>query len=96
MQFWEYLRHRHTTDELLLHNILRTDEACFTREGVLNVHNSHLCARDNPHDMRGRGYEARFSINVWTRIAGDIVMGPCPLPDRLTAQKYRDILESIP
>jgi hypothetical protein len=40
-----------------LHNILWTDEACFTREVVFNVHNSHLWARDNPHVIRERGYK---------------------------------------
>jgi hypothetical protein len=45
MQFCEWLRHQHAADELLLHNILWTDEACFTREGVFSVHNSHLWAR---------------------------------------------------
>jgi hypothetical protein len=35
MQFCEWLCHQHTEVELLLHNILWTDEARFTHEGVL-------------------------------------------------------------
>jgi hypothetical protein len=31
MQFCEWLRHQHAADELFWHNILWTDEACFTR-----------------------------------------------------------------
>jgi hypothetical protein len=34
--------HQHAADELFLRNILWTDEACFTREGVFNVHKSPL------------------------------------------------------
>jgi hypothetical protein len=93
MQFCEWLRHQDATDELFLH-ILWTDEACFTREGVFNVHNSHLCARDNPHAIRERGCQVRFIVSVWAGIVGDIVMGTCLLPDRLSAQRHRDFLET--
>jgi hypothetical protein len=34
---------------LCIINILRTDEARFTREGVFSVHNNDLSARDNPN-----------------------------------------------
>jgi hypothetical protein len=72
-----------------------TDEACFTREGVFNVHYGHLRARDNHHAIRERGYQARFSVSVWADIVGDIVVGPYLLPDRLIAQRYRDFLETV-
>jgi hypothetical protein len=95
MQYCAWLRHQHAADEFFLHNILWTDEACFTREGVFNVHNSHLWARDNPHAIRERGYQVRFSVSVWADIVGDVVVGPYLLPDRLTAQRYRDFLETV-
>jgi hypothetical protein len=38
----QWLQHQHTADELYLPNILWTDEASFTHEDVLNIHNSHL------------------------------------------------------
>jgi hypothetical protein len=94
MLFCEWLRHQHAADELFLHNILWTDEACFTREGVFNIHNSDFWARDNPHAIRERGYQVRFSVIVWAGTVGDIVMGPYLLPDRLTAQRYRNFLET--
>jgi hypothetical protein len=94
MQFCEWLRHQHAADELFLHSILWTD-ACFTREGVFNVLNSHLWARDNPHAIRERGYQVRFIVSVWAGIVGDIVVGPYLLPDKLTAQQYRDFLETV-
>jgi hypothetical protein len=51
---------QHSTDDLfrdnIRDNILWTDEACLTREGMSNVHNSHLWARDNPRGVRERGY----------------------------------------
>jgi hypothetical protein len=62
---------------------------------VFDVHNSHLLARDNPHAIRERGYKVRFSVIVWAGIVGDIVVGLYLLPDRLTAQRYRDFLETL-
>jgi hypothetical protein len=51
MQFCERLRHKHTVNKLFLHNILRTDEACFKCEGV-QQHNSHHSARDKSYSTR--------------------------------------------
>jgi hypothetical protein len=95
MKFCEWLQHEHAADELFLHNILWTDEACFIREGVFNIHNSDFWARDNPHAIHERGYQVRFSVSVWAGTVGDIVVGPYLLPDRLTAQRYRDFLETV-
>jgi hypothetical protein len=89
-----FRRHQHPADELV-HTILWTDEACFTREGVFSIHSSHLWARDNPHAICERGYQARFSVRVWAGIVGDIVVGPCLLSERLTAQRYREFLETV-
>jgi hypothetical protein len=91
MQLHELL-HQYTMDELLLNNILWTVETCFTGDSVFIGHNSHIRARDNPHDIRKQKYEV--SVSVWARIAGNIVVSPYLLPDRLTAQQYHDFLET--
>lgn len=45
--------------------------------------------------IRYRKYEVRFCLTVWARIIGDIAVDPCLLPDRVTAQRYRDLLETV-
>jgi hypothetical protein len=40
----------HDIDEPFLHNPIDR-RSIFTREGVFNIHNSHLSARDNPHAL---------------------------------------------
>ncbi|KAF2904966.1 hypothetical protein ILUMI_01209 [Ignelater luminosus] len=45
--------------------ILFTDEACFTRKGVTNLHNEHVYAEENPHATRATHYRHEFSVNVW-------------------------------
>jgi hypothetical protein len=62
---------------------------------VSNVHNSHLWGWENLHAIREHGYQVCFNVSVWAVIVGDIVVGLCPLPDRLTAQRYRDYVETF-
>jgi hypothetical protein len=40
-------------------------------------------------------YQICFSISFWAGIIGNIVMGPYLLPDRLTAQRHHDFLETV-
>lgn len=42
-----------------------TDESTFTQDGIINIHNEHIWAEENPHGTIDRGYQRRFSINVW-------------------------------
>jgi hypothetical protein len=60
--------------DISTHNILWTDEACFTREGVFNVHSTHLWTMDNLQIISEREYGFHFSVSVWAVIDGDIVV----------------------
>lgn len=68
--------------------ILFTDEACFTRDGVVNSRNSHVWADENPHGTIVHGHQQRFGVNIWAGIIGDKLIGPYLLPPRLNAQVY--------
>jgi hypothetical protein len=57
----------------------------FTGEDVSNAHSSHFWAWNNPHAVCEVGYQVHFGFCIWAVIVRDIV-GPYPLPDRLTAQ----------
>jgi hypothetical protein len=56
---------------------MRRDKACFTRDGVFNVHNSHLWACANPNANSKPVYQVRFiiSISFWVGILEEIVVG---------------------
>ena len=45
--------------------VLFTDEACFARDSVFNMHNAHVWAAANPHASHEHGHQVRFSVNVW-------------------------------
>ncbi|GFR07867.1 DUF4817 domain-containing protein [Trichonephila clavata] len=52
--FCEWLLQQQTTDNGFIAHILWTDEACFTREGVFNHHNSHTWSQVKSHAVRLR------------------------------------------
>jgi hypothetical protein len=79
IQFCKSLRRQNTADELILYNILWTERKdIFKREGVFDIHNSHLWARDDRPCIRECAYQFRSSVSA--TILGDIVVGPCLLP----------------
>lgn len=61
-------------DAEFLRRVLWTDECTFTRSGMINQHNCHYWALDNPHLTRETNFQYRWSINVWAGIVdGQIV-----------------------
>jgi hypothetical protein len=62
---------------------------------VFNLHSNYPWAQDNPHVIRERGNQVHFRVSIWARNIKDIVVGPCLLPDRVTAQRYRDSLGTV-
>ncbi|GFY61211.1 DUF4817 domain-containing protein [Trichonephila inaurata madagascariensis] len=52
LAFCECLLQQQNTDNGFIAHILWTDEACFTRDGAFNHHNSHMWSQVNPHAIR--------------------------------------------
>lgn len=75
--------------------VLFSDEACFTREGVVNTHNAHMWSSENPHITVSSKVQHRFSINIWAGILGDHLLGPYLLPERLNGAKYLVFLQHV-
>lgn len=78
-----------------LRSVLVTDEKGFSREGTFNPHNNHYWAEENPHIPFIRGYQQKFSVNVWCGILGDNLLGPHFLPPRLNAGNYLEFLQEV-
>ncbi|KAJ4439355.1 hypothetical protein ANN_07477 [Periplaneta americana] len=75
--------------------VLFTDEAQFTRDGIINFHYQHVWAYENPHATVPSHHQVRFSLNMWASIIGDRLVGPHALVNRLTGQAYTNFLENI-
>jgi hypothetical protein len=70
-----------------------TDECCFTRDGILNYHNTHHWADANPHAICQMNSQYRFSVNIWAGIVGTQLIGPYVLPRRLMGEVYLNFLQ---
>lgn len=75
--------------------ILFSDESSFTQDGIVNLHNMHVWAHDNPRCTRAHAHQKRFTVNVWAGILGDTLLGPYLLPKRLHGDTYRIFLERV-
>lgn len=73
-------------------NVLFTDEASFQRDQIVNFHNQHVWADENPHAIVQSRHQHRFSVNVWAGIVGDVLIGPHVLPPTLNGARYHDFI----
>lgn len=78
--FCEWLLNRQESDREFISKILFTDEATFTKDGVVNFHNLHLWADENPRAILPNSHQYSFKINIWCGIIGGRILGPVQLP----------------
>lgn len=71
-----------------LRNILWTDEAKFSRNGHVNLHNAHIWSERNPHWLRQQNHQVHWSFNVWCGIYNDQIVGPYFYDENLTSSFY--------
>lgn len=89
----QMLIHIDNTPTFLQH-ILWTDEAKFTRDGVVNRHNQHFWASTNPHWILQGHNQVQWSVNVWCGIYGDHILGPVFYDGNLNGQRYLALLQN--
>ncbi|KAJ8955255.1 hypothetical protein NQ318_000281 [Aromia moschata] len=81
MDFCQLMLDFHHRNIDFVRTILFTDEATFTRNGILNLHNMHQWSDENPHP-------------IIENLLGDHLLGPFFLPRRLGAREYLIFLET--
>lgn len=91
--FCQWLQQSISKNSQLLSLILFTDEASFSKNAIMNFHNNHVWAEENPHEICEDRFQYQFSLNVWVGIVGDFLIGPVILPGTLTAEVYRNFLD---
>jgi hypothetical protein len=92
--FCEWLLQENDQNPMFVSKMLMTDECCFTRNGILNFHNTHYWADANPYRIRETNFQHRFAVNVWAGIIGNVLIGPWILPQRLNADIYLNFLRN--
>lgn len=95
VQFCEWMQRKCRQNRSFLRRVLFTDEAGFTRDGIINFHNTHVWADENPHAIFESRFQDKFSINVWAGVIGDRLIGPYVLPQRINGQTYLAFLQNV-
>ena len=83
------------TDVSFLSRVLFSDEANFANTGNVNRHIMHYWTNDNRRWMRTVPFKHPMSVNCWSVIVGDHVIGPYFFKDRLTEQVYANFLQNV-
>src|SRR5678815_4633570 len=79
-------------DQNFLTKVLFTDEAHFTRTAIVNVHNEHIWADENPHVIKQNRSQHQLSVNIWAGNLHDHVL-MFELPPRLNGIIYLNFLK---
>ena len=74
--------------------LLFSDDASFTRDGVNNLRNVHTWSHDNPHETSVRNFQRRFTVNVWCGVLGNKLIGPFVFDNNLTGNAYEVFLQN--
>jgi hypothetical protein len=92
--FCQWILQQHAENNNFVFNVLWSDEAYFTRDGINNFHNEHIWALQNPHAIRKRRFQQRFSVNLWGGIYNRSFLPLQMINDRLNANIYRNFLQN--
>ncbi|TGZ55949.1 Uncharacterized protein DBV15_08010 [Temnothorax longispinosus] len=59
-------------------------------DGMINCHNEHHYAVENPHCIKETHVQGRFHVNVWMGIVDDTIIGPYFFPENVnvTAEQH--------
>src|SRR6195952_3782061 len=91
--FAQWYRHMLTANNRFSSKVLFTDEANFSKNAIMNFHNNHTWADENPHEIVEWHFQNQFSLNVWLGIIDDHLIEPYFLPQRLNGEIYRQFIE---
>jgi hypothetical protein len=82
-----FLQERTFVSHLFLSSVLFTDEAHFSRDGIINIHNQNM-TEENPCGVTHFRHQQHIRINAQTGIIDDCLVGPHFLPHQLTGNHH--------
>lgn len=93
--FCEFILIKYQENENFLNNIIWTDEAKFSKNGMHNRHNSHYWATENPHMVRETNFQDSFSFNVFCAIKSNQILCFHIYQENLNGERYSEILNTV-
>jgi hypothetical protein len=98
--FCHWILQQLASETTLTAKILLTDKLCFTRAGIINIHNEHIWSDQNSqvilshhHHHHHHHHQQHFSINLFAGILGDCLMGSHILPAQDGDHNYLNFLQ---
>lgn len=95
IEFCEWFLVRAQENNEFLKNILWSDEANFTNNGVFNRHNHHYWATENQYLYKATNFQKSWKFNVWVGLINNSIVGPYFYDDNLNGDKYVNILRQM-
>lgn len=74
VNFCEFILTRFQENHLFLDNVIWSDEAKFTKNGLFNRHNSHYWSDSNSHEFQCTNFQERWHFNVYCALRNDGVV----------------------
>lgn len=90
--FCRWYRRKIEVNNLFLNNVIWTDEAYITSAGIFNRQNAHWWSDTNPHQTVNVQNQGRFGFSVWCAIYQNRVLATHIFDNRLTGQRYLNII----
>ena len=81
-------------NEHFFENIIWTDEAHVTSDGIFNKYNNRLWSENNPHQQVNTVRQGRFGFNIWVALLGNRILTFQIFDDNLNSENYLRILNN--
>ncbi|XP_071054645.1 uncharacterized protein [Onthophagus taurus] len=95
VNFCEFILTEHYGNNQFLDNIIWSDEAKFTKNGLFNRHNSHYWSDSNPHKFTTSNFQGSWQFNVYCAIRNDRVVALHFYEENLNGERYLNILRNF-
>lgn len=93
LEYCNWFLQKQREDNTFISRVLFSDESGFSRDGVINSHNLHFWAEENPHVIIQTKNQHKFLINIWMGIIGNHLIGPYVIDGQLNGEKYLEFLQ---
>ena len=93
--FCNFILNKQNESPSFLSDILWTNGCQFTKQGIVNTHNSHYQSLQNLHTIRPNPHQVRRLVNVWCGTCNDTLVGQFIFDGTLTSKMYTDLLQGL-
>lgn len=91
--FCQWYIHKTQHNPTFFQNIIWTDEAYISSDGIFNRYNNHYWSDTNSYQTFSTIRQGRFGFHVWVALFNGAVLGYCIIHGNLNTNQYTEVLE---